>query len=495
MTMPYEPVIGLEVHAELRTSSKMFCACPVVDSISAEPNQAVCPVCAGMPGTLPVTNRQAVEYGLRVALALECSIAPVSRFARKNYFYPDLPKGYQISQYEEPLAVAGRLVIHTSAGERTIRIRRVHLEEDTGKLTHVTRGEERFSLVDLNRAGVPLLEIVTEPDMHSPEEVRAYAETLRGILRALGVNSGDLEKGVLRIEPNISVRPVGREQLGTRTEVKNLNSFRTLERAVAYEIQRQIGVLESGGEVVQETVGWDESASATFSQRGKEEAHDYRYFPEPDLPPLEVDAAWVQRVAAGIPELPRARSTRLQTQYGLSAADAGLLVTDPAVAQYFEDTLTAAPEVNPRSAAGWITGELFAWLRERGQEFEQLPLSPSALAELLCLLREEQITTATARAVLAEMLSAGSSRRGARQIVASRGLEQVTDIDQIAGLVRAVLEEYPRELAAYRAGKDTLSNWFFGQVMRRAGGQASTQVIRAALEQQLSAHASQSSDD
>jgi len=490
--MPYEPVIGLEIHAELRTQSKMFCACPVLDSASAEPNSAVCPVCAGMPGMLPVANRQAVEYGLRVALALECSVAPVSRFARKNYFYPDLPKGYQISQYEEPLAVTGQLTVVTDAGERLVRIRRVHLEEDTGKLTHVTRDGERFSLVNLNRAGVPLLEIVTEPDMHSAAEVRAYAETLRGILRALGVNSGDLEKGVLRIEPNISVRPAGSPVLGTRTEVKNLNSFRALERAIDYEIQRQIAVLESGGQVVQETVGWDENAEVTFSQRGKEDAHDYRYFPEPDLPPLEIDPAWIDRVAAALPELPRVRALRFQQQYELSASDANRLVTDPAVARFFEDTLRAAPGIPPRLAAAWLSGEVFAWLRERGQEFDRLRLAPAALAELLEMLRAGEINPPTARSLLAELLDGAPS---AQTLVAERGLRQISDAGEIAGLVRAVLAENPRELAAYCSGKETLSNWFFGQVMRRAAGRGDPRVIRAELQRQLAAAQAQSSDD
>ena len=281
--MEFEPVIGLEVHAELETKSKMFCACPVVDSTQAEPNVAVCPICSGMPGVLPVVNERAVEYALRVAIALDCEINLVSIFARKNYFYPDLPKGYQISQYEHPLARNGHLTILTSAGEREIRIRRVHLEEDTGKLTHINREEGSYSLVDLNRAGVPLLEIVTEPDLHSAEDVRAYATALRSLLRYLGVNSGDLQKGVMRIEPNVSVRPKWTQELGTRVEIKNLNSFRALERGVAYEIQRQSELLRQGKKVIQETVGWDDQREITFTQRVKEQEDDYRYFPDPDL--------------------------------------------------------------------------------------------------------------------------------------------------------------------------------------------------------------------
>ena len=303
--MEFEPVIGLEVHAELQTHSKMFCSCAVVDSTSAAPNTAVCPVCSGMPGTLPVVNETAVEYAVRVALALQCEIQSTSIFARKNYFYPDLPKGYQISQYESPLATGGQLAIHLADGEQLIRVRRVHLEEDTGKLTHIERDGSAFSLVDLNRAGVPLLEIVSEPDLHSAEAARAYGEALRDILRYLRVNSGDMEKGVIRFEANVSVRPKtasGAEAapLGTRTEVKNLNSFRALERSIVYEIDRQSRILESGGMVEQETLGWSEARGETYSQRSKEEAHDYRYFPEPDLPPLVVEPDWVKRIAAGL---------------------------------------------------------------------------------------------------------------------------------------------------------------------------------------------------
>ena len=315
--MEFEPVIGLEIHAELATQSKMFCACPVVDSTQSTPNSAVCPVCSGMPGVLPVVNRRAIEYALRVALALECEIAPLSIFARKNYFYPDLPKGYQISQYEQPLARGGRLVIQTSLGERTIRVRRVHLEEDTGKLTHISGDGGAYSLIDLNRAGVPLLEIVSEPDLRSAEEVRAFATGLRAILRYLGVNSGEMQKGVMRIEPNVSVRPAGSQEFGTRTEIKNLNSFRALERSVAFEIERQSKLLNGGAPVVQQTMGWDENRQVTVPQRGKEEAHDYRYFPEPDLPPLAIDPAWLDEIRLSLPELPAEKRKRFEGDYGL----------------------------------------------------------------------------------------------------------------------------------------------------------------------------------
>lgn len=484
--MPYEAVIGLEVHAELQTRSKMFCACPVVDSTQAEPNSAVCPVCAGMPGTLPVVNRTAVELALRVALALECAIAPLSLFARKNYFYPDLPKGYQISQYEYPLAQRGVLRIETSRGEKVVRIRRVHLEEDTGKLLHVNQPDgEAFSLVDLNRAGVPLLEIVSEPDMHSLEEVRAYATALRAILRRVGANSGDMEKGVIRFEANVSLRPQGSDQLGTRVEIKNLNSFRAMERAIAYEIERQSRVLERGETVEQETLGWDDTAQLTFSQRSKEEAHDYRYFPEPDLPPLIVEPEWIKQVRAALPELPQAMKNRFMQQYGLNAGEAALLSEDEAVARYFEACVSeAGPAVPARTIALWICGEIFGRLNQSGESIEAMRLTPAALVELLRLAADQTINLNTAKMVLSEMLATG---RGAAEIIGERGLTQVTDTALIAEIVARVLAENPREVEAYYQGKTTVFNWLLGQVMRQTGGRASPSAARAELERQLSA--------
>jgi len=483
--MNYEAVIGLEVHAELATRSKMFCACPVVDLTQAAPNSAVCPVCAGMPGTLPVVNRQAVELGLRVALALECTPAHTSLFARKNYFYPDLPKGYQISQYEYPLAETGRLVIQTREGEKTVRIRRVHLEEDTGKLTHVhPANRDAYSLIDLNRAGVPLLEIVSEPDMHTLEQVRAYSIGLRAVLRAVAASSGDMEKGVMRFEANVSIRPVGSDQLGTRVEIKNLNSFRTMERAIAYEIARQSEVLDHGGKIDQETLGWDEDAAATYSQRSKEEAHDYRYFPEPDLPPLVVEPQWVERVRAGLPELPLARKARFERDYNLPASDADLLSADASLAQYFEETVRAAePEgVAARMTANWILGELFSWINQSGEGLDKLKVRPAALAWLLGFVQRSEINLHTAKTVLGEMLRTGQT---AGEIISTQGLRQVSDSEVIAGLVRQTLESNPDELKNFLNGKETLTNWFFGLVMRSAGGKANPQVVRAELERQL----------
>ncbi len=479
--MEFEAVIGLEVHAELATRSKMFCPCPVVDSTVAKPNIAVCPVCAGMPGALPVVNRRAVEYALRVALALECEINPVSVFARKNYFYPDLPKGYQISQYEQPLARHGRLSILTSEGERTVRIRRVHLEEDTGKLTHVSQGGEAYSLIDLNRAGVPLLEIVSEPDLHSAEDVRAYASALRSILRYLGVNSGDMQKGVMRIEPNVSVRPLGSHEFGTRTEIKNLNSFRSLERSVAYEIRRQSQLLRQGLPVAQETMGWDDAREMTAPQRSKEEAHDYRYFPEPDLPPLVVSQEWVEQVHSALPELPGAKYHRFRQMYGLSAYDAEVLVAERSVADYFE-AVVAASGVSPKMAANWITGELFSLLNQAGDDLETPRIHPKELTGLLEMVAAGEINQTTAKAVLAEMYQSG---RKAQEIVAERGLRQVSDADLIAGLVRRVLDEHPAQVQSYLGGKESVAGWLFGQVMRAAKGQANPQVVQRELTRQL----------
>jgi len=495
--MEFEAVIGLEVHAELETRSKMFCACPVVDSTAAEPNSAVCPVCTGMPGVLPVVNEKAVDYALRVALALECEIAPVSLFARKNYFYPDLPKGYQISQYEQPLARRGRLKIITSSGERTIRIRRVHLEEDTGKLTHVSLSPSQespgaaYSLVDLNRAGVPLLEIVTEPDLHSAEEVRACAVALRSLLRYLGVNSGDLEKGVLRIEPNISVRLAGSSHFGTRVEIKNLNSFRGLERSVAYEIKRQIDLIQQGKPVRQETVGWDESLGITVTQRVKEQEDDYRYFPEPDLPPLVVDPDWLERVHAALPELPTARFHRFQTEYGLSAYDAGVLVAEPTVADYFESVVSRLAHGGESSAstakvaANWITGELFGLLNQAGISIEATRIAPDALAALIEMVTRGDLNQNTAKSVLAEMFTTGALPDA---IVRDRGLRQISDPAYLAAVVRKVLDENPRQLQEYLQGKSGIARWLFGQAMAAAGGQANPQVLQKELEHQLEAH-------
>jgi len=477
----YEVVIGLETHIQLNTTTKIFCGCKA-DSWFDPPNTNICPVCTGLPGVLPVLNQAVVARAVLLAAAMHAEIRPVSYFDRKNYFYPDLPKGYQISQYEEPLARQGKLAIRTPGGEQVVRVRRVHLEEDTGKLTHVDENGHGYSLVDLNRAGVPLLEIVSEPDMHSIEAVRTYATGLRALLRYLAVNSGDMEKGVIRFEANVSLRLKGSQTLGTRVEIKNLNSFRAMERAITYEIKRQGELLQRGQAVVQQTLGWDEAAGATFTQRSKEEANDYRYFPEPDLPPLVVEPEWVERIRAGLPELPAARRQRFERAYGLSGYDAGQLTADQAVADYFERVLAGANNIPPKQVANWMLGELFGILNQRGSGLESLPVPPEALAELLAVLAQGEINTTTAKVVLAEMAHSGQR---AAEIIRARGLRLVSDTGSIAALVSRVLDEHPNEVAGFLAGKQTLAQWFFGQVMKLAGGQADPQVVRAELERQL----------
>lgn len=475
----YEPVIGLEVHAELLTNSKMFCGCRVVDSVEAPPNTAVCPVCLGMPGTLPVINRRAVEYAMRVALALNCEIQEANVFARKSYFYPDLPKGYQISQYELPLGRNGWLEIAAEgAPARRIGIRRVHMEEDTGKLTHLNG---KGSLVDYNRSGVPLLEIVSEPDLRSAEEVYAYAVKLRQILRYLEVNSGDLEKGVLRVEPNISVRPVGSKTYGTRTEVKNLNSFRALAEATEYELARQIALLQDGRHIVQETRGWHEGRRETFPQRSKEEAEDYRYFPEPDLPPLHVERAWIEQVKDTLPELPDEKTERYVTEFGLSAYDASVLTEDRSVAEWFEEAVDAGGEA--KAVANWLINNLFALMNESNLEIGAIAVKPQDLVELLRLIEDGSISHNTGKDVLAEMFQSGEA---AAKIVEEKGLAQISDTAALVEVVQSVLDDNPQQVRTYLDGKEQILGWFVGQVMRATRGKANPQLANKLLRQRLS---------
>ena len=480
--MNYEPVIGLEVHAELLTQSKMFCGCAVVDSTAAEPNRFVCPICTGHPGTLPVINERAVEYALRVALALNCTVAPENVFARKNYFYPDLPKGYQVSQYELPLAVDGWMAVEAGETEKRVRIRRVHLEEDTGKLFHESKDGREYSLVDFNRSGVPLLEIVTEPDLRSVEEVKAYATGLRTLLRYLGVNSGDMEKGVIRFEANVSVRPAGSEELRTRTEIKNLNSFRSMVRGLEYEIKRQIEVWSSGGAVVQETLGWNEAQGVTVSQRGKEEAHDYRYFPEPDLPPLVIEREWVERVRAALPELPDQKQARYLNEFRLPRQDADQIVSEPEVAAYFEQAVQAGRGLEPKVIANWLLGELFALLNQAGIGIERSPVPPADLAGLIGLVDRGEISSQTGKQVLAEMAETG---RAAGEIVQAKGLGQIGDETEIRQAVIQTLDAHPGQVAQYLSGKETLGQWLFGQSMKALRGRGNPQVVRRVLDEEL----------
>ena len=473
----YEPVIGLEVHAQIHTRSKMFCGCPVVeDTGDLEPNTYVCPVCTAMPGVLPMVNRKAIDIAVQTGLALGCSIPPLNRFARKSYFYPDLPKGYQISQYALPVAVDGELVFEVDGAERTVRIRRAHLEEDAGKLYHGNGG----SRVDLNRAGVPLLEIVSEPDMHSPEEARAYGEALRHILVYLGVNSGNMERGVMRFEANISVRPVSDDEMGARHEVKNLNSFRALYESIAYEIDHQIQTLEAGGVIEQQTMGWNEVEGVTVPQRGKEFAHDYRYFPEPDIPPVDISGDQVEALRRELPELPRAKRTRFVREYGLTLYDANVLVEDKAVADTFERVAEAG--ASPKQAANWITGELFRLMKAQDRSIVQIRISPEQLAELIDLIESNTINQSTGKDVLEQMLETG---RSAPAIVDEQGLAQISDRSALKETVADVVDRNPEQVQEYLAGKHQVIGWFIGRIMRATRGKANPQLARDLITEEL----------
>jgi len=472
----YEIVIGMEVHAQLRTKSKLFCGCST-DSWDAPPNSHTCPVCLAMPGTLPVINREAVAQTIRAGLALNCTIATEAVFARKNYTYPDLPKGYQISQYELPLCRNGWLEIDTPTGPRRIRITRAHLEEDTGKLVH----DGQVSLVDLNRAGVPLLEIVSEPDLRSVEEVNEYLSRLRQVLMYIGVNSGDLEKGHMRMEANVSLRPHGSESLGTKVEIKNLNSFRAVRNALEYEIERQRRILATGGQVEQVTLGWLETAGRTYVQRSKESAHDYRYFPEPDLPPLVIEPAWVDELRRTLPELPLARRDRFQRDYGLSRYDAEVLVADRNVADFFEQ-VAATTMAEVKTTANWVMGELFRLMNQTGKTLAEVPVTPAAFAGLLDLVARGVINANTGKRVFETMFRTGET---AEAIVAREGLAQVSDVEVLAQAVQRVLAAHPQEVERYRQGKTQLLSWFIGQVMRETRGKANPDIVRRMLEERL----------
>jgi len=476
----YEAVIGLEVHAQLRTRTKIFCGCGTV--FGAPPNSQVCPVCLGLPGALPVLNHEAVDHAIRAALACDCRVESTSIFARKNYFYPDLPKGYQISQYERPLAVGGGLDVVADGKTRRVRLTRIHMEEDAGKSLHEGFPDsDRQSYVDFNRSGVPLIEIVSEPDMRSAAEAAAFFSQLRALLTWLGVSDGNMEEGSLRCDANVSVRPVGQEALGTKTEVKNVNSFRYLEKALEYEIARHLDVVESGGRVVQETRLWDSAAGRTVSMRSKEEAHDYRYFPEPDLPPLVVDEARVERVRASMPELPAARSRRFVAEYAIPEYDAGVLTQSAALADYFEQTARAAG--NAKAASNWIMGELLRTLHERGWSIAEAPMPPAALAGLIGLVDRGTISNAIAKNVFATMIASG---RSAEDIVASEGLAQIGDEGAIQAVVDQVVTDNADAVAQYRAGKKQAVGFLVGQVMKGTGGKANpkmaSELLRRALD-------------
>ena len=467
----YESVIGLEIHGELLTNSKMFCGCSADYGSAPEPNTNICPTCTGLPGAMPVVNKKATELAALVGLALNCSVNKHNTFARKNYYYPDLPKGYQISQYELPICEKGWIEVNADGeNQLRVRVRRVHIEEDTAKLSH----EKNYALVDFNRAGVPLLEIVSEPDMHTVETALDYATKVRAILRYLGVNSGDMEKGVLRFEANISVRPVGSDEFRTRTEIKNLNSFRALTRASAYEIERQIKVYESGGTVVQETLGWDDVRGVTISQRGKEEAHDYRYFPEPDLPPLQLSDAWIDAIRTQLPELPEAKTARFITDFNLTPSEARFLISELALANYFE-SVVAKSKSPAKAVHSWIAGEFMRYLNDSGVNIEDVTLAPEAFAQLIDMVTDKTIGGNAGKTVLAELIKNGGDPT---QIVKEKGLAQVSDESFIQEAVMKIINDNPSEVEKYLAGKETLLQWFVGQVARATKGKADPNVTK-----------------
>jgi aspartyl-tRNA(Asn)/glutamyl-tRNA(Gln) amidotransferase subunit B len=478
----YEAVIGLEVHAQLLTRSKMFCSCSA-DYTAAPPNGNTCPVCLGLPGALPVINRQAVEMTVRTALSLDCEIPPFTKFDRKNYFYPDLPKGYQISQYDLPLSQHGHLDLAVNGERARCGITRVHLEEDTGTMHHAgdVLQEATSSLVDLNRCGVPLMEIVGEPDLRSADAAREYLVRLRQILMYIGVNDGNLEEGSLRCDANVSVRRLGETELGTKVEVKNMNSFRAVHRAIAYEIERQVGVLESGGTLVQETRGWVETRAATVSQRSKEMAHDYRYFPEPDLPPLQLSDALVDGIRAAIPELPAARAARFAEQYGLSAYDAAAVTTTRADADTYEALVDAG--ISAKVAANWQTGDVAALANEHRVALAASGLGIDGLAALLRLVESGAINGSTAKDLLAELYVGGGD---AAALVAERGLGRVGDADELGAIIADVIAANPKACDDFRGGRDAALQSLVGQVMKATRGRADARLVTAMLRDRLS---------
>lgn len=475
----YEAVIGLEVHVQLSTRTKIFCSCPT--SFGAAPNTNVCPVCLGLPGALPVLNKTAVEMAIKGALALGCEVRPFSRFARKNYFYPDLPKGYQISQYDQPVAEHGFVDIETSAEKKRLGITRVHMEDDAGKSVHDGfRDSDRFSYVDLNRSGTPLIEIVTEPDMRSSDEAYAFLTELKQILQFIEVSSCDMEKGHLRCDANVSVRLRGAEKFGTKAEVKNLNSFRFLKLALDHEIERQIGVVEAGGKVIQETRLYNPDSDETVSMRSKEHAHDYRYFPEPDLVPLRISDTWLEQVRKDMPELPARKRARFIEQFGLREYDAGVLTATRAAAEYFERTAAASGDA--RAAANWVMGDVAAALKEQGKEFSESPVSPESLGELIALIGKGELSGKLAKEIFGKMYATGDS---AQAIMEREGLKQISDSGALEKIVNEVLAANEKQVDQYKSGKTTVIGFLVGQVMKASRGQANPQTVNDILREKL----------
>ena len=480
--MKYQPVIGMEVHAELSTKSKMFCRCNA-GFFGVAPNTHTCPTCLGLPGALPVINKQAIEYTIRLGHALNCEIQPHNVFARKNYFYPDLPKGYQISQYELPLCLNGYLDVQPKGSDKPkrIRIRRAHLEEDTGKLTHVGQ----HSLVDLNRAGVPLLEIVTEADIQSAEEAYAYVTKLRQLVRYLGVGSGDMEKGAMRCEVNLSLTDPVSGEWGTKVEIKNLNSFRSVRNAIAYEIERQAEILAQGGLIEQVTMGWDENRQITVLQRVKEGDTGYRYFPEPDLPPLQLDPAWIKAIKADLPELPEVKMARYTNKFNLTTKEAAVLVEDRAVADYYEQVVAEAqnqPNVTPKLISNWISGELFRLLSENEADIGQVSIKPKDLVALIGLVAAKTINQTAAKKVFGVMFESG---RAPQEVVEALGLQQISDADQLGSIAQQVITDNPDAVTQFKNGKETTIKFLVGQVMRATRGKANPQLAEQVLREQL----------
>jgi aspartyl-tRNA(Asn)/glutamyl-tRNA(Gln) amidotransferase subunit B len=475
----YEGVMGLEVHAHLLTDSKIFCGCST--KFGGEPNSHTCPTCMGLPGALPVLNKRVVDFAIKLGLALNCRINRKSIFARKNYYYPDLPKGYQISQYEEPICEDGYLDIFPGDGRKRIRVKRVHMEEDAGKLVHEGAIEaSSYSLVDYNRSSVPLLEIVSEPDIATPEEAVQYLKALRDILVYLDVCDGNMEEGSFRCDANVSVKKKSDTELGTRAEMKNLNSFRYIERSLSYEIKRQIEVLERGGEVVQETRLFNVDEGITYSMRGKEEAHDYRYFKEPDLLPLTIDDSWIEEVRKGLPELPAARMERFMSDYTLPRYDAEILVSDRALADYFEETLKHFNE--PKTVSNWVMTELLRELKTGNVSPKDAPLTPAHLAELLSLIKDETISIKIGKEIFPELYERGLSPR---QLVREKGMVQISDEGALVATIDAILDKFPKELGEFRAGKEKLLGFFVGQAMRETKGKANPKLLNDLLIRRL----------
>ncbi len=475
--MAYETIIGLEVHAQLKTRAKIFCGCST--EFGGPPNGHTCPVCLGMPGVLPVLNREVVNFALKTGLALNCRINPFSRFARKNYFYPDLPKGYQISQYEHPLCEEGFLNIDVDGEQKRIGITRIHMEEDAGKNVHGEPGDP-YSYVDLNRTGVPLMEIVSEPDLRSPREAAAYMRKLRTIVRYLEVCDGNMEQGSLRCDANISLRRVGESALGVRTELKNMNSFKHVEKALEYEVRRQARVLNEGESIVQETRLWDVERGVTLSMRGKEEAHDYRYFPDPDLVPLQVDAAWIEEIRASLPELPDEKMQRFMTAYGLPQYDAEVLTVSRELSDYFEACNRAAEA--PKSVSNWIMGDLLRECKGDDEALAHCPVKPEMLAGMIRMIEQGTISGKIAKTVFGEMLKTGKTPE---VIVQEKNLVQVTDEGAIAGLVDRVIGDHPEQVAQYRDGKEKVFGFLVGQVMKASRGKANPAAVNKLLKEKL----------